>query len=77
MYSIDELASETHTTVRQIRRWRRNGLLHPPIRANSGTDPYVWGDSHIRRLRKIVAVREQNRTMDEIREYLDQEDPLL
>ena len=70
MYSIQEIVSESGFSRRTIHKYRKEGLLSPPLRRNTPNDARVWGDVHLRELRKIRQIREQNRTLADIRELL-------
>jgi DNA-binding transcriptional MerR regulator len=66
-YSIDELARESGTTVRNVRAYQERGLLPPPQRrGRSG----VYTQSHAGRLRVIARLLERGYSLANIGELI-------
>lgn len=74
MYTIDELTAETGFTKWQIYRFRKKRVLSPALRAPNPHNPAIWGDIHLRELRQVRRIMENNRTLADIRDYLHGED---
>lgn len=74
MYHIEELAQEFRISVWTIRKYRKLGLLSPPLSRPYTGNRRVWGDIHYRELRKIMAMKENNRTLDDMRDVLHPEE---
>lgn len=70
MYTVEELSAETGYSVWQIHKYRKYRLLSPPLSRVTPNNLAVWGDIHIRELRAIRKIMEQNRTLADIREIL-------
>ncbi len=67
-FSVDELAREAGSTVRNIRAYQDRGLLPPPERrGRSG----VYFTSHLRRLRLIGGLLERGYGLSNIKELLE------
>jgi DNA-binding transcriptional MerR regulator len=66
--TIDVLARETGTTVRNVRAYQSRGLLPPPmVRARTG----YYGQEHITRLRMIQAMQAEGFRLDAIQRLLN------
>lgn len=67
-YTIDELAREATTTVRNVRAYQDRGLLPPPVRR--GRTGW-YSSSHLARLRLIGSLLSRGYTLGNIAELLD------
>lgn len=67
-YRIDELARESHTTVRNIRAYQERGLLPPPRRDGRIG---LYSDAHLARLRMVNQLLERGYSLANIGELLD------
>ena len=67
-WSIDELALEAGTTVRNLRLYQERGLLPPPRREGRRG---VYGSDHLQRLRLVLALLRRSYPLTAIRELLD------
>lgn len=67
-YTIDELAREASTTVRNVRAYQDRGLLPPPMRR--GRTGW-YSSSHLARLRLIGSLLSRGYTLGNIAELLD------
>lgn len=67
-YTIDELAREGSTTVRNVRAYQDRGLLPPPVRR--GRTGW-YSSSHLARLRLIGSLLSRGYTLGNIAELLD------
>ena len=67
-YTIDELAREASTTVRNVRAYQDRGLLPPPVRR--GRTGW-YSSSHLARLRLIGSLLSRGYTLGNIAELLD------
>lgn len=67
-YRIDELARESHTTVRNIRAYQDRGLLPPPRRQGRVG---LYSDAHLARLRMINQLLERGYSLANIGELVD------
>jgi len=66
-YTIDELAREAQTTVRNVRAYQDRGLLPPPEkRGRTG----IYSDVHMARLRIISKLLERGYTIANIKDLL-------
>ena len=74
MYTIADLVDETGFSVWQIYRWSSRGVISRPLKRANQYDPAVWGRVTLRELRTIRDIRENNRTMADIRDILHPED---
>lgn len=67
-FTIDELAREASSTVRNVRAYQDRGLLPPPEkRGRTG----IYTDVHLARLKIIGALLERGFTINNIRDLLD------
>lgn len=67
-FSVDELAREAGSTVRNVRAYQDRGLLPPPERrGRSG----IYFASHLRRLRLIGSLLERGYGLSNIKELLE------
>lgn len=67
-FTVDELARESHVTVRNIRAYQDKGILPPPlIRGRTG----VYSNKHLSRLNTIVNLLQRGYTANSIRELFD------
>ena len=67
-FTIDELAREASSTVRNVRAYQDRGLLPPPEkRGRTG----IYSDVHLARLRIIGALLERGFTINNIRDLLN------
>lgn len=67
-YTIDELARESESTVRNVRAYQDRGLLPPPEkRGRTG----IYTDVHLARLKIIGALLERGFTINNIRDLMD------
>ena len=68
--TVEQLARETGTTVRNIRSHQARGLLPPPeVRARTG----YYGDEHVARLRLIQELQGEGFNLKGIKRLLEQE----
>ncbi len=67
-FTIDELAREAGTTVRNVRAYQDRGLLAPPERRGRAG---VYFESHLARLRVIGQLLERGFTISNIKEMLE------
>jgi len=67
-YTIDELAREASTTVRNVRAYQDRGLLPPPVRR--GRTGW-YSSSHLARLRLIGSLLSRGYTLGNIAELID------
>ena len=67
-YRIDELARESHTTVRNIRAYQDRGLLPPPRRQGRVG---LYSDAHLARLRMVNQLLERGYSLANIGELVD------
>lgn len=67
-WSIDELALEAGTTVRNLRLYQERGLLPPPRREGRRG---VYGPDHLQRLRLVLALLRRSYPLTAIRELLE------
>src|SRR5690606_6302287 len=66
-FTIDELAREASSTVRNVRAYQDRGLLPPPEkRGRTG----IYSDVHLARLKIIGALLERGYTLNNIRDLL-------
>ncbi len=67
-WSIDELAREAGTTVRNVRLYQERGILPPPRREGRRG---VYGRDHLRRLRLVLTMLTRGYPLTAIRELLE------
>lgn len=67
-FTIDELAREGGTTVRNVRAYQDRGLLPPPERRGRAG---IYHESHLSRLKIIGQLLERGFTISNIKEMLD------
>ncbi len=67
-WSIDELALEAGTTVRNLRLYQERGLLPPPRREGRRG---LYGTDHLQRLRLVLALLRRSYPLTAIRELLE------
>ncbi|MEO7837420.1 MAG: MerR family transcriptional regulator [Acidimicrobiales bacterium] len=67
-WSIDELAREAGTTVRNVRLYQERGLLPPPRRQGRRG---LYGTVHLRRLLLVLAMLKRGYSLTAIRELVD------
>ena len=67
-FSIDALARETGSTVRNIRAYQDRGLLPPPERRGRKG---IYNDAHLSRLRIINRLLERGYTLANISELIE------
>lgn len=67
-WSIDELAREAATTVRNVRLYQERGLLQPPRREGRRG---LYGRAHLRRLRLVLTMLKRGYPITVIRELVD------
>ena len=72
-WSIGELAAQTGLTVRTLRHYDEIGLARPSCRTSAGHRRY--DDADLRRLHRIVALRDFGFRLAEIGELLDEPAP--
>ena len=72
-WSIGELAAQTGLTVRTLRHYDEIGLARPSCRTSAGHRRY--DDADLRRLHRIVALRDVGFRLAEIGELLDEPAP--
>lgn len=65
--TIDELADRTGVSVRTIRFYRDEGLLHPPVRRGRQA---LYDRDHVDRLRAVAVLRERGLALDAIKRLL-------
>ena len=68
MYTIDELAQEAGTTVRNVRVYQDRGLLPPPERRGRLG---LYGPDHLRRLRLVLRMLGRGYPLAAIRELVE------
>ena len=68
MYTIDELAQEAGTTVRNVRVYQDRGLLPPPERRGRVG---LYGPDHLRRLRLVLRMLGRGYPLAAIRELVE------
>lgn len=67
-YTTQDLTNITGYSRWMIYKFRKLGLLPPPLRTGP---PYAsWGRVHVQRLRELRAIQEQNRTWEDVRDLL-------
>jgi DNA-binding transcriptional MerR regulator len=66
--TIDELAREAGTTVRNVRVYQDRGLLAPPERRGRIG---LYGPDHLRRLRLVLRMLERGYPLAAIRELVE------
>jgi DNA-binding transcriptional MerR regulator len=67
-FTVDELAREAGTTVRNVRVYQDRGLLPPPERRGRIG---LYGPDHLRRLRLVLRMLERGYPLAAIRELVD------
>ncbi|MGW2421257.1 MerR family transcriptional regulator [Streptomyces sp. NPDC001709] len=67
-YRIEDLAHQTHTTVRTIRAYQDRGLLPRPERQGRANH---YSEAHITRLHQIAHLLDRGYTLASIKELLD------
>lgn len=67
-FTIDELAREAHTTVRNVRAYQDRGLIAPPVRRGRAG---FYNENHLGRLRIINQLLERGFTIANIKELVD------
>lgn len=75
LWRVGELASATGLTVRTLHHYDKLGLLVPATRTGAGHR--LYGEQDVRRLYRIVALRQLGLRLDEIASVLDHGDPGL
>jgi DNA-binding transcriptional MerR regulator len=68
-WKIGDLARETGLTVRTLHHYDEIGLLRPGQRTESGYR--LYGEPDLRRLLRIMALRQLGLSLDEVREVID------
>ena len=71
MLTVDEVAARTGVTVRTIRYYQSEGLLHPPLRQGREVR---YGDEHVERLELITRLQERGLRLQAIAELVRQGD---
>ena len=74
-WQIGDLAKQTGLSVRALRHYDELGLLRPSERSEAGYRLYAEAD--VRRLYRIVALRQLDFPLEEIASLLDQGEPDL
>ena len=67
-WTVDELAREAGTTVRNVRLYQERGLLPPPRREGRRG---LYSDDHLRRLRLVLAMLTRGYPLTAIRELVE------
>ncbi len=67
-WKVGELARRTGLTVRTLHHYDQIGLLSPSHRSNAGHR--LYGERDVKRLQKIVSLRQLGLTLDQISEWL-------
>ena len=67
-YRIEDLAHQTHTTVRTIRAYQDRGLLPRPERQGRAN---LYSEAHVTRLHQIAHLLDRGYTLASIKELLD------
>lgn len=67
-WSVDELARQAGTTVRNVRLYQERGLLPPPRREGRRG---LYSSDHLRRLRLVLALLARSYPLTAIRELLE------
>jgi DNA-binding transcriptional MerR regulator len=68
-YAIGELATLGGVSRRAVRYYVQEGLIPPPLGLGRGNH---YSAEHLEQLRRVKAMQESGRTLDEIRRALDQ-----
>jgi len=66
-FSVDELAAEADTTVRNVRLYQERGLLAPPVR--EGRRGW-YGPEHLERLRLVLTMLQRGYSLSATRELI-------
>lgn len=69
-YTMQDLTELTGLSKWAIRKYRQRGLI-PCATTDHTWFPYVWTDEHLRLLREIVRIKEQNMRLVDIRDRLN------
>ena len=75
-YTAAEVADICGVSVHQVQRWGKRGLLSPRLPRHEATVCSIYRgytDTHIREVRRIVRILENNRTLVDIRDMLHPE----
>lgn len=67
-YTIDELARESSTTVRNVRAYQERGLLPPPSRRGRSA---IYTEAHVARLRVIGRMLERGYSLANVGELIE------
>src|SRR5688572_14069251 len=67
-WKVGELAKRTALTVRTLHHYDQIGLLSPSHRSSAGHR--LYGERDVKRLQKIVSLRQLGLTLDQIGEWL-------
>jgi DNA-binding transcriptional MerR regulator len=67
-FTIDELAQEAGTTVRNVRAYQERGLLPPPVRRGRIG---IYDDTHLARLRMIGPMLERGYSLANVAELIE------
>ncbi|HEX6026010.1 MAG TPA: MerR family transcriptional regulator, partial [Solirubrobacter sp.] len=74
-YTVGALAEASGLTVRTLHHWDEIGLLRPAERAAAGHRRYSADD--VRRLYRIIALRNLGLSLEQVGEALEREGPDL
>lgn len=69
-YTLLELSDLTGVKYWTLREWRKQGVLQPPKGGLRGKFSY-FTDEHVARIEAVKKMRDNNRTLDDIRDYFD------
>lgn len=69
MRTIGQVAAEAGVSVRTLHHWEQVGLVPPPVRRGNGYRAY--DESHVERVRAVVAWRELGLSLEAIRLLLE------
>lgn len=73
-YTIHDLSERFGISKWSIHKYRKLGLLSPPFRKPAYQHEAVWGRLHVHQLEQLMAAKEGNRSLADIRDMLHPED---
>jgi DNA-binding transcriptional MerR regulator len=72
-YTMTQLCEMTGVSKHQVYRWRTMRLLSPAHHQRNIPDEPLWGQEHVDQIRAILAIRDNNRTLADIKDMLHPE----
>lgn len=71
-YNQESLAAHVGISRRTVAHWINQGLISPAHRPQHSKSPNqaFYSDLHVRELRALIAVKENNASLKDIRQYL-------